>query len=119
MTAGNRPLQDPLTSRAIDLLAKFINLFESKGWLNQTFRIKRRNRKYRICCKESEFLAYRINDHVGVSKGYPGWPVCLITHEQLIEDADVSALGSTEPTAQEWLDCLTEEDFDLLEEGGE
>ncbi len=119
MKAGNRPFRGPSKNEAVDLLEQFISLFESKGWLNHTLRIKHHDRRYRICCRESEFFAYRINDHMGVSPGFPGWPVCLVTSDQLIEDSDMSALESSEPTAQEWLNCIAEGDFDFLEEGHE
>ena len=97
-----------------NILRDFIGIFTSRGWLNQTLRIKRRERRYRICCSETEFFVYRINDYGGISPGFPGWPVCMVTPYQMIEDSAMSAFPSTEPRVYEWLRCMMEGDFELL-----
>ncbi len=112
--AGNISPGDSQGKRPPDVLQKFVGIFEEKGWLNQTLRIKHRDRRYRICCTEREFLAYRINDHCSVLPGFPGWSVCIVNHEQIVEDSDMSAFSSSEPSAHEWLRCITEEDFELI-----
>jgi hypothetical protein len=112
--AGNMSLGDPQEKRPTDVLQRFVGIFEEKGWLNQTLRIKHRDRKYRICCTESEFLAYRINDHCSVLPGFPGWSVCIVTHDQIVEDSDMSAFSSSEPSTHEWLRCIAEGDFELI-----
>jgi len=112
--AGNTSFGDSQEKRPTDVLQKFVGIFESKGWLNQTLRIKHRDRRYRICCTEREFLAYRINDHCSVLPGFPGWSVCIVTHDQIVEDSDMSAFSSSEPNAHEWLRCIAEEDFELI-----
>jgi|APFre7841882724_1041349.scaffolds.fasta_scaffold15390_2 hypothetical protein len=114
MNAGNTPFQDLAEKKPTDVLQKFVGLFMSKGWLNQTLRIKHRDRRYRISCCEKKFFAYRINDSCGVSPGYPGWPVCIITHDQIIDDTKMSAFASTEPSPHDWLRCLHDGDFELL-----
>jgi hypothetical protein len=100
--------------KPVDVLQRFVGLFESKGWLNQTLRIKRRERRYRICCTEKEFSAYRINDHCSVLPGFPGWSVCMVTDDRILEDSDMSAFASSEPNVHDWLDCIAEEDFELI-----
>ena len=112
--AGNSTLRDPQEKKPMDILQKFVGVFESKGWLNQTLRIKHRDKRYRIYCSEREFLAYRINDHCGVLPGFPGWSVCIVAHDQMVEDSDMSAFPSTEPSAHDWLRCIAEEDFELI-----
>ncbi len=107
-------LQDSSASDPTAVFQQFVSLFESKGWLNQTLRIKYRDRKYRICCNALEFFAYRINDHWGASHGHPGWPVCIVNPHQIIEDSHMSAFESTEPTAQGWFRCLAEGDFETI-----
>ncbi len=114
MKAGNISFQDPREKRPTEVLQKFVGIFESKGWLNQTLRIKRRDKRYRICCTEREFLAYRINDHCHVLPGFPGWSVCIVTHDHIVEDADMSAFTSSEPSAHDWLRCIAEGDFELI-----
>jgi hypothetical protein len=114
MKAGYTPSQDPAEKKPIDFLQKFVGVFSSKGWLNQTLRIKHRDRRYRISCSEKKFFAYRINDKCAVTPGYPGWPVCIITHDQIIDDAKMSAFASAEPSVNDWLRCIHEEDFELI-----
>jgi hypothetical protein len=114
MRAEKRTAQDPQEKKPTDVLREFVGIFQSKGWLNQTLRIKRRDRRYRICCTEMEFLAYRINDHCSVLPGFPGWSVCIVNHDQIVEDSHMSAFPSSEPSAVDWLRCVTEGDFELL-----
>jgi hypothetical protein len=114
MTLGNTPFRYPPEKNPADVLQKLVSVFARKGWLNQTLRIKHHGRKYRICCSEKEFFAYRINDYCGISPGFPGWPVCMVTHHQIIEDSDMSPFASTEPTTHDWLRCITEHDFELI-----
>ncbi len=114
MNAGNRLSGDPQEKRPPDVLRQFVGIFEGKGWLNQTLRIKHRDRRYRICCTDKEFLAYRINDHCSVLPGFPGWSVCIVTPDQIVEDSHMSAFPSSEPSVNEWLHCIAEEDFELI-----
>jgi len=114
MKTGNTSFRDTQEKKPLDVLQKFVGVFESKGWLNQTLRIKRHDKRYRICCSEEEFFAYRINDHFGVPPGFPGWTVCIVTHDQIIEDSDMSAFSSTELSAYDWLRCIAEDDFELI-----
>ena len=114
MKTGNRPLRATRKKKSTVALERFVGLFESRGWLNRTLRIRYRERRYRICCTEREFSAYRINDHCSVLPGYPGWSVCLVTNDQIVEDSDLSAFSSSEPDAQEWLHCMAEGDFELI-----
>ncbi len=114
MKTGKVPFRDSSETETMPVFQQFVSLFEKKGWLNQTLRIKYRDRRYRICCNGQEFFAYRINDHWGVSHGYPGWPVCIVNSDQMIEDSDMSAFESTELSARGWLRCLTEGDFETI-----
>ena len=95
--------RDPFEISPKDFMQRFIDVFQSKGWLNRSIRIRHRGRRYRILCSEKEFLAYRINDNCGISPGIPGWPVCMINHERIIEEEHMSAFESVEPSAYEWL----------------
>jgi len=114
MKRGNRPFCGPQEEKSADVLQKLVGAFSNKGWLNQTLRIKHRDRRYRICCSAREFFAYRINDHCGVSPGLPGWAVCIVTPDEMIEDSDMSAFASTEPSAHDWLRCIDEGNFELI-----
>src|SRR5574340_1556958 len=97
-----------------DILNLFVGLFTGRGWLNQTLRIRHAQKRYRICCSEKEFFVYRINDHGGVSPGFPGWPVCIVTPDRVIEDSLLCPSPSREPSVREWLRCIADRDFELL-----
>lgn len=97
-----------------ELLKTFIRLFAQKGWLNQTLRIQYRDRKYRIGCSEKKFFAYRINDQFGLSWGFPGWLVCMVTPEELVAGIETGPLDSTELGLEDWLRCIEEGDFEIL-----
>ncbi len=100
--------------KPVEVLQEFVSVFAGKGLLEQTVRIRYHDKQYRIFCSDSEFFAYRINDNYGVSPGFPGWAVCHITHDEVMEDAHMSGLASSEPSAREWLRCLAAEDFELI-----
>jgi hypothetical protein len=114
MKGKKSSLRNPSPKRPVEVLEKFIGLFSSKGWLNQSLRIRYRDRRYRVSCSEMEFLAYRINDYCGVSPGFPGWLVGLVTQEDMLEDSDLSELESTEPSLQDWFQCFRKGDFELI-----
>jgi hypothetical protein len=114
MKSGKTTVLDPVKKKAKPTLDKLVGIFESKGWLNQTLRIKYRDRKYRIFCSRTRFMAYRINDHCGVSPGIPGWPVCFVTADQILEDTDLSEFASNEPAAQEWVQSLADDKLEFI-----
>jgi len=114
MKTEKTPFRDSSGNEAMAVFQEFISFFEGKGWLDQILRIKYQGRRYRICCNRQEFFAYRINDHWGLSHGYPGWPVCIVNPHQIIEDSDISSFESTEPSVHGWLRCLAEGDFEKI-----
>jgi hypothetical protein len=114
MKAENGPFQDSDDRRPVEVLQKFVDVFASKGWLNQGLRIVHRERRYRIFCSETKFIAQRINDHCAISWGFPCWAVCMVTDDRIIEDSHLSGFASLEPGVHDWLRCIAEEDFEIL-----
>jgi hypothetical protein len=43
--------------------------------------------------EKHENRQYTISRSCGVSPGYPGWPVCIITHDQIIDDTNMSVFA--------------------------
>ncbi len=113
MKIENAPFPNPAEKTPADVLREFVAAFESKGWLNQTLRIRHREERYRVFCSERQFFAYRINDHFGVSWGFPGWPVCIVTHEEIIEDSETAAAAAL-TSVHEWLRCIASDDFERI-----
>jgi hypothetical protein len=110
----NKPFPGAAGNMPIDILQEFVCAFARKGWLNHALRIMHRDRRYRIFCSETEFIAHRINDNCAVSWGFPCWAVCIVTQDQIIEDSDLSGFASIEPGVQDWLRCIAEGDFQIL-----
>lgn len=114
MKGESRPVCDPEDKGPADVLRELVDVFASKGWLNKRLRIRHRDRGYRIFCSENQFVAHRINDTCAASWGFPCWAVCIVTRDQIIEDADVSVFLSSEPGVREWLLCFAESDFEII-----
>lgn len=112
---GNgKDYQVPAVKQAADMLQDFVAIFKSRGWLNQAIRIKHRENKYRISCSETGFIAYRVNDYLHVSPGIPGWPVCFVASDRIVNDSEMSKFESTEPSAHDWLRCIASGDLELI-----
>jgi hypothetical protein len=114
MKGKRSTLIDSVEKKPQDTLEELVGVFRSKKWLNQTLRIHRRGRRYRIYCSEKEFFAYRINDNCGISPGFPGWLVCMVTGDHMLDDAKMGAFPSTEPSIHEWVQCIAEADFEFI-----
>jgi len=114
MKAENGPMGSPAGQRPVDVLQQFVDVFAAKGWLNQGLRILHQEKRYRVFCSETEFIAQRINDNCGLSWGFPCWAVCIVTQDQIIEDSRMSGFASMEPGVHEWLRCIAQEDFKIL-----
>ena len=114
MKTGDLPFQNPADRIPIDFLQKFVGVFGSKGWRNRSFRIKLRERKYRIFCSETQFLAHRINDSCEAPWGFPCWVVGMVTPDRIIEEPDLSGFASAELNVHDWRRCLVEGDFKII-----
>ncbi len=112
--AENTQLKGTGDMKPADVLRQFVDVFTDKGWLNRTIRIKRHDRKYTVLCSEKTFIAYRINDNWGLSPGTPGWPVCIIDRDQVVEDLASTALDPAEPGVHDWLCCIANGDFETI-----
>ena len=110
----NNPFPGTAGKMPMDILQEFVGVFAQRGWLNQTLRILHRDRRYRLYCSETEFIAHRINDNCGVSWGFPCWAVCIVTQDHIFEDSDLSWFASIEPGVHDWLRYIAEEDFQIL-----
>jgi hypothetical protein len=115
MKAENTTVPFLVEKGPMDILRQFVSLFERKGWLNRSIQIIHRNKKYRISCSKTEFFAYRVNENCGLSPGIPGWPVCIVKHDRIVNDSEMTAFTSDELSADQWLRCIIDNDFELIE----
>ncbi len=89
-----------------DVLRNFIEIFDSKGWLNKKLRIKYQNKRYWISCNEERFFAYQINENCGLGPGVSGWPVCFIREDCVYDESEISDLTSTKLNVHDWLNII-------------
>ncbi len=97
-----------------DVLHKFIEIFDGKGWLNKELRIKYQSKRYWISCNEERFFAYQINENCGLGPGVPGWPVYLIRKDYVYDESEISALTSTRLSAHDWLNIIDNQNLELI-----
>ena len=97
-----------------EVLGKFVEIFDSKGWFNKKLRIKYRNKRYWISCNEERFFAYQINENCGLGPGVPGWPVCLIREDYVYDGSEISDLTPTKLNTDDWLNIIANQRFELL-----
>lgn len=114
MKKGNTGSGQAGKNRAGDILQQFVSHFEERGWLNENLRVTYLDKTYSVYCSKKEFIAYRINDNWGVSQGIPGWPVCIVDQNQVVEDSHLSGVTSSEPSARDWLCSFSNGDFKIV-----
>lgn len=96
-----------------NLAQQFSELFANKGWLNQKLRISYRDQRYWLSCTPDSFCAYRVNEDGGLGPGVPGWPVCMVTRDNVFDESRMPAVSMPAPGAQEWLSILSDGHFEL------
>jgi len=97
-----------------DILHKFIEIFDSKGWLNKKLSIKYPNKRYRVSCNEERFFAYQINECCGLGPSVPGWPVCLIRKDYVYDESETHDLTSTKLNLHDWLNIIANQNLELI-----
>ncbi len=114
MNSNPAPSDKATAGNPAEVLQQLSRIFADKGWLNQSVRIKYGDKRYRIFCDGNDFVAYRINDRWGDSPGTPGWPVCIVKQDQIIENSQMSSQAPAEPSARDWLNCLISGNIEVI-----
>lgn len=60
--------------------------FRELGIFDQQLTLEYEEAQYLISCDNQAFLVYRINEQGGIPPGVPGWPVCLVTAETIVDE---------------------------------
>jgi hypothetical protein len=99
----------PETSPA-QWLRRIQDRFRELGLLGQRLTLSHQGRKYLAACDDRAFTVYRLVEHCHIPPGRPGWPVCLVTADTVIDDTSPPALPPDEfasgLTLPEWLDLI-------------
>jgi hypothetical protein len=97
-----------------DILQEFIEIFDSKGWLNKELRIKYQNERYWVSCNGERFFAYQINENCALGPGVPGWPVCIIRKDYFYDESKIPYPTSTKLNTHDWLNIIANKEFELI-----
>jgi len=93
-----------------ELLGRIQARFRELGLFGRPLTVVHRGKTYLITCNEQAFAVYRRLRRGHLPPGRPGWPVCLVTAEAVVDESsppqvpeDDFASGLSLP---EWLDLI-------------
>jgi hypothetical protein len=86
--------------------------FRERGVLGKTLTLSHRGQKYLAHCDAEAFAVYRLLANSHLPPGKPGWPVCLVTAESVIDETSPPHLEgdefSTGLALADWLRLIDE-----------
>ena len=68
------------------VLAHIQKLFKKWGIYNRKLTLRHEGEEYAFSCRDEAFVVYRLVPEGGKPPGPPGWPVCLVTAEGVIDE---------------------------------
>lgn len=99
----------PQTSPA-EMLARIQDRFRELGIFGQSLSLTYQTDKYLVSCNDEAFAVYRLVAHCHVPPGQPGWPVCLVTGEVMVDETSPPHLPEDEFSSglslEGWLDLI-------------
>jgi hypothetical protein len=94
------------------VLAQIQQLFRELGLYQQKLCLSHRGQKYLVQCDDTAFTIYRVNEQCHLPPGRPGWPVCLVTSEVIVDESSPPTLEVDDfypgLTLPDWLRLITE-----------
>lgn len=95
-----------------DIFRHIKTLFSELGIFGSVLSLEHEGIAYRICCDDTCFMVYRANDATGSRHHVPGWPVCLVTEQQVFEECRADGIGSDHHACvvrlTHWLDMVAQ-----------
>ncbi|MFH1595811.1 MAG: hypothetical protein ABIG94_05515 [Pseudomonadota bacterium] len=79
-----------------ELLHRIQDRFRELGRLGEKLTLTHQGRRYLAACDDQAFTVYRLVEHCHIPPGRPGWPVCLVTAETVIDETSPPALPQDE-----------------------
>jgi hypothetical protein len=93
-----------------ELLRRIQDRFRELGLFEQTLTLTYQAEKYLVSCDAQAFAVYRLVEHCHVPPGRPGWPVCLVTGEVMVDETSPPHLPGDEFSSglslEEWLKLI-------------
>ncbi len=92
MTTVDRMAEDS----PAELLRRIQAMFRDRGIFASTLTLVHRGENYLVRCDTHAFAVYRLVEHGHVPPGRPGWPVCLVTAEAVVDETSPPHLPEDE-----------------------
>jgi hypothetical protein len=84
--------------------------FREMGRFGSPLTLTHKGEKYLVTCDDWGFAVYRVLDQGHVAPGRPGWPVCLVTAEAVVDETSPPHLAEDEFASglslNGWLDLI-------------
>lgn len=93
-----------------EMLARIQDRFRELGIFGQSLSLTYQADKYLVRCNTEAFAVYRLVSHCHVPPGRPGWPVCLVTGEVMVDETSPPHVPEDEFSSglslEGWLDLV-------------
>jgi len=93
-----------------EMFARIQEHFRELGIFGQTLTLTYQEEKYLVSCDAEAFAVYRLVSHCHVPPGQPGWPVCLVTEEVVVDETSAPHVPEDEFASglslEEWLKLI-------------
>jgi len=106
MTAADRIIENS----PAELLGRIQARFRELGIFGSLLTLTHNGEKYLASCDSFVFAVYRLVEHCHVPPGHPGWPVCLVTAEAVVDETSPPQMPEDEFASglslEEWLQLI-------------
>jgi hypothetical protein len=93
-----------------ELLGRIQARFRELGLFGSPVTLTHNGENYLAACDDRAFAVYRLVSQCHVPPGRPGWPVCLVTHETVVDETSPPYPAEDEFASglslKEWLDLI-------------
>jgi hypothetical protein len=93
-----------------ELLGRIQARFRELGRFGSTLTLTHNGENYLAACDDRAFAVYRLVGQCHLPPGRPGWPVCLVTHEAVVDETSPPHLADDEFASglslKAWLDLI-------------
>lgn len=93
-----------------EMLRRIQDRFRELGIFGQGLSLTYQDDEYLVSCNAEAFAVYRLVSHCHVPPGQPGWPVCLVTGEVMVDETSPPHLPEDEFASglslEGWLDLV-------------
>ena len=93
-----------------ELLGRIQARFRELGLLGERLSLSHGGRQYLVACDDRAFTVYCLVEHCHIPPGRPGWPVCLVTAETVVDETSPPQMPEDEFASglslEGWLDLI-------------